>query len=427
MGVNVTYNLDFTGGSLKLGDLNQPFSAYDNTFISYDLGNYSWNNCPHTWESFTKTWEMAGMMVVKVDVDTTLTVTDTATKNSGHIYKESIAVRDACAARLDKLLSEAVRTVDSFKSGKTFARIIVEAIHVTDLLKNIRGKLFAENIGIAESVPEKFLDKMVPESIALLEEYSREAAFHLLAAESIALAVKYTNFTKKPAFEKLKAADWIAKDLKLPKFEQVALAEAAGRIFYARPKFNEAIAVAEETIKEIAVLKQENFVLYDTIIQACRAVLSNIAITEGGMSLTEFEEATQTAPGYTPFMDFKVGEYEYKEALVRLVVEAVVEQTQPSVSGVIMHVDIPDTQDRGTAEIENTDTPTKVFFNKFFYNPPEVAVNLRGGNTGDGIVTPNIVSTDKKDENGNRYFEVELINTNGQRVTGLVTWQAVGY
>ena len=68
-----------------------------------------------------------------------------------------------------------------------------------------------------------------------------------------------------------------------------------------------------------------------------------------------------------------------------------------------------------------------VFFNKMFYNPPEVSVNLRGGNTGDGLVVPNIVSTDKKDEYGARSFEVELLNSNMQRVTGLVTWQAVGY
>ena len=42
MGVQITNDLDFNNGSLKIGDLTQPFSAYENTFRSYDLQNYSW-------------------------------------------------------------------------------------------------------------------------------------------------------------------------------------------------------------------------------------------------------------------------------------------------------------------------------------------------------------------------------------------------
>ena len=185
------------------------------------------------------------------------------------------------------------------------------------------------DIGIAESTPEKLYSKKTNESIAVLEGFAKTVSFHLLAAESIALAVKYGVHLHKPMFESIAIADEVAKDLWLHKFEQVALAEAASRIFYARPTFQEAISVAEQVFKNAETLKKENVALYDTVIEACRAVMSNIAITEGGMSLLEFEEATQSAPGYTPFIDFKVGEYEYKEALVRLVVEAVVEQLSP--------------------------------------------------------------------------------------------------
>ena len=86
-----------------------------------------------------------------------------------------------------------------------------------------------------------------------------------------------------------------------------------------------------------------------------------------------------------------------------------------------MHVDIPDTQDRGTANITDTAAPTRINFTKQFYIVPEVNVNLRGGNTGDGVVTPYITSMD------NTGFEVQLINDAGQLVTGLITWQATGY
>ena len=389
---------------------------------------YTWDSCPRTWEQMTFAWENAGVRTFGLEADEPLSFADAVARCIGKPNKEQLHVADKKAGwQVFKKLERTIGVADESRAYSSFVRSFAESIGAADILRNTRGKLFAERIGVAESVPEKLFGKNTKEAITLLDKFVQKAAFHLLAAESIALTVKYTNFLQKPEFENIAVADEIAKDLNLLKFEQVALAEAASRIFYARPVFQESIGVAEQIFKTVNTLKTENIALYDTIIQACRAVMSNIAITEGGMSLLEFEEATQSAPGYTPFIDFKVGEYEYKEALVRLVVEAVVEQTQPSVSGVIMHVDIPDTQDRGTTEIEATDAPTKVFFNKFFYNPPEVAVNLRGGNTGDGIVTPNIVSTDKKDENGNRYFEVELINSNGQRATGLITWQAVGY
>ena len=188
-----------------------------------------------------------------------------------------------------------------------------------------------------------------------------------------------------------------------------------------RRDFPENAVVTDEVIKTIELLKKDNAALYDAFLEACGGVISNIAITEGDMSLDEFNEATQTAPGYTPFMDFKVGEYEYQDALVRIVINAIAAQTKPSVSNVIMHVDIPDTQDRGTANITDTAAPTRINFTKQFYIVPEVNVNLRGGNTGDGVVTPYITSMD------NTGFEVQLINDAGQLVTGLITWQATGY
>lgn len=389
---------------------------------------YTWDSCPRTWEQMTFAWENAGVRTVGLAAEEPLSFADAVIKRAVKNNKEQLRVADKRANwEILKKLEQTIGIADESRAYSGFVRSFAENIGVIDKLANTRGKRFVESISVAESVPGKLICKNAKEAIALLDKFVQKAAFHLLAAESIALTVKYTNYLQKPEFENIAVADEIAKELNLLKFEQVAFIEAASRLFFARPVFEETITIAEQIFKTISILKTENMALYDTIIQACRAVLSNIAISEGGMSLSEFEDAIQSAPGYTPFIDFKVGEYEYKEALIRLVVEAVVEQTEPSVSGVIMHVDIPDTQDRGTAEIEVTDAPAKIFFNKFFYNPPEVAVNLRGGNTGDGIVTPNIASTDKKDENGNRYFEVELLNASGQRVTGLITWQAVGY
>lgn len=125
-------------------------------------------------------------------------------------------------------------------------------------------------------------------------------------------------------------------------------------------------------------------------------------------------------------MEFKVGEYEYQEALVRIKIESQINQSEPTASNVVMHVDIPDTDDRGIAEITSTAAPTKVYYNKHYYKPPDISVTLRGGNTSNGYIAPYIVSTSKSDDHG-AYFEVELLNEKNERKTGTINWVAKGY
>ena len=90
-----------------------------------------------------------------------------------------------------------------------------------------------------------------------------------------------------------------------------------------------------------------------------------------------------------------------------------------------MHVDIDDTVDRGTTVITDTTAPTTVHFSKHYYTKPEVTVTLHGGNTSDGVITPNVVEIDK-DADG-YYFKVELLKQDGTRAAGSITWQSVGY
>lgn len=247
--------------------------------------------------------------------------------------------------------------------------------------------------------------------------------------EECFLSSKPSMLTEKPFAEDIvMSQEQLEKEIDMNLLERLAVEELLRRTADYRKSIQEAAALTDgnKAFKDIYVNKSELARLWDAMLQNCRGVLSDISITHGSMTLKEFAKQLITAPGYTPFQDFKVGEYEYKEALIRLVLESTIEHSQPSVSGVIMHVDIPDTNDRGNVEITDTAAPTKVYFNKHYYKPPEVKVNLQGGNTGDGVVVPHIVSTDKANADG-RYFEVELLNSTGGRVTGFITWQSIGY
>ena len=328
---------------------------------------------------------------------------------------------------ISRIFCEALALQENCWQVADFKRTIQEGFAVDAAFKRTRNKIFADALQIAERTGKNAAVKE-KEKLRLQSRPLRES---LLTFKEKALQIseshrKQGNFVMAEQIEVL--AQKISELERTPFIESLDISDTAGHAHSAVREFASQITISSQPLNKTAVKSIEDFFkLYDAIIEACQAILSDLRINNGSITLEDFEKIVKTVPGYLPFMDFKVGEYDYKDALVRIAVGSAVAQTEPSIYSAVMHVDIPDTQDRGTAEIEDTEAPTKVFFNKMFYNPPEVSVNLRGGNTGDGLVVPNIVSTDKKDEYGQRYFEVELLNSNMQRVTGLVTWQAVGY
>lgn len=203
--------------------------------------------------------------------------------------------------------------------------------------------------------------------------------------------------------------------------EAFSVAELLSRSFSAQRLFAETVDTDDHLTKHTEIKREDLIVVRDTILQASNAVLNNIFARHGEIAtLEDFEKLVNQAPGFTEFIPFKVGEYDYHEALVKIVVRTNADQAKPTINNLTMHVDIPDTDDRGTANITTTTDVTRVLFHKHYYNPPEVNVVLLGG-TGSGVLTPYITTVTKT------YFEVEIRNASLNRVTGSISWFAKGY
>ena len=331
--------------------------------------NYTWDDCNFPWADFTDTWDEAAFTAFDLIAD--------------------------------------------------------ENIYLDDKLHKIYETYFKEDITLVDAF-NNVITLFCKENIALNDTILRKVIFNLVLYDFINIASKCINEYQINKDEAFGIKDFCTKAAEMVHIQQLNISEELQRKFEVDRDFFETIGIKSGYHTEYNLIEKETLGLYDTILQACQAVLSNISIGDGEMSLYDFKKALKTAPGFTEFIDFKVGEYEYQEALVRLVIDAAVAQTQPSAAGVIMHVDIPDTDDRGIAEITDVATPTKVYFNKHYYQPPEVSVTLRGGNTGDGYIVPHLITTEGQDEKG-RYFEVELLNSMQQRVTGLISWISKGY
>lgn len=188
--------------------------------------------------------------------------------------------------------------------------------------------------------------------------------------------------------------------------------------------FSESVGTVEEKYAKYLTTFHEVCQTADFRIENAPGILYDIAFTDGPMSLAEFREQSQTPSGYSPFVDFRVGDYEYRNAMYRFILQKQDMGVNPLLYNLAVHVDIPDTEDRGTASIEAE--TTRVHFNKHFYTPPEVVATTVSGTTSGGISIPVVLSTDKSDDAG-RYFEVQLQTPTGVLVAGRISWTARGY
>lgn len=360
-------------------------------------------------EGFTVTDDETGKVTKGVLV--TLNIADRIAKGTARPYAEAFSVDDGISKEPKPTLADGFTVTDDETSR------FLKGIPVT--------------LNIAESVP-KNIEKPFSTTIFIEDGFFRKAKTLRKIFETVNFAELTGKHSSLPFEETLEVVDFFCNLFTENVDEAFSVAEVIDRSFSARRVLAETV-VFEELIGNNFEVKLEDFLsVRDTILRASNAILNNIFVRGGEMStLEDFNKLVNQAPGFTEFIDFKVGEYDYEEALVKVALRSKMEGSQPTLNNLTMHVDIPDTDARGTVVIENTVAdlaePKRVLFSScenkpFYYKPPEVNALVIGGySSSDGVLTPYITSITTE------YFEVEIRNASGSRVSGTISWFAKGY
>lgn len=187
-------------------------------------------------------------------------------------------------------------------------------------------------------------------------------------------------------------------------------------------RFDETVKIVSQNGNSIVLPFSEALKVYDALKRTGRGVFSDVIFKEGEWSIETIKEVIEKGgpAGYTEFKPFIYGDYNYKDAMFRTVLNSdgfsigVIEQFK-------ITVDVPDVNDRGSDEVVDKNYDLRVYFNKKFLIAPEVGVTIRSGTTAEPL-TPNITNITEE------YFDVYLLNVvTGQRATGKFIWTAVGY
>lgn len=340
-----------------------------------------------------------------------------------HVLRDEVVASDGCSVSLGQMTAEQLGVLDSSLRA-AFIKLAAERTEVTDARDASVANVSRDEMAVSDGTATS-LGKMTAEQLSILDALLRAAAFKRTWSESAGLSDDEDNHVTAGKFETIRTSEHRAADVYKPTAEQIGTAERPYHRARTFRTFMEKASLYEHMRRDFGGGYSESVAIDDRFMRALNGIIEELAIKPGGMTAEEFETLVNQPTGYEPFIPYIVGEYEYQNALVRLVVKPGSLGAEPAVYNVVVHVDIDDTVDRGTTVITDTSAPTTVHFSKHYYTKPEVTVTLHGGNTSDGVITPNVVEIDK-DADG-YYFKVELLKQDGTRAAGSITWQSVGY
>lgn len=355
-------------------------------------------------------------------------------------------------------ISEYIRTTEAVK--KTAVKQLDDAFSFMDSLRRASRLNKGEDLAVIEK-ERQTIEHELYDGLHIMDEWRND--MRTLAREQVkamdhiakhATSAQFDEFYVRDDYKKiwqtvqtfreeLKTLDKVYRNIYAVRDDRIAIADK--RLVKLERTLHESIDTDESFNRNVTFVRglaelarigdgltrdignnpAEDIALYDAYVRASNSYIESVQVVSSFKEMDDFEAMADTPPMYEQFTDFNVGDYEYEKALLRLRVVSKATQAQPLLYDVSPHVDIDDTDDKGQLEIKDTTAATKVYYNKHYYNAPEVNAMVKGG-TGTTTPVPNILTTDGQDDKG-RYFEIELLNSSGNRTTGIVSWVAKGW
>lgn len=314
----------------------------------------------------------------------------------------------------------ALRTWEGAYATINYVAAVGELLSFDDLDARKVTKPLSEAFGVSEAIRKSAgLNKSGTLSVSEARVFST----HQRHDEAVIISGGLGNTVQKPFSEAFDIAEGDKRTIGLNPFESVAFLEQHLDSVGFKRNFAEAFAVSESVAKRPHKNVAESFRLLDAWRRAADLVISDMMLSQGDMTPEEFADFMKygNVPGYTKWRDFIPGDYEYREAMFRVVMESK-NSDRGLLTGLQVSVDVPDVLDRGSRMITDANAGAYVAYARTFHIIPEVTLATRGG-TSTNPVVPEFVGLPNMTG-----FTVRLRDTvTGGFVTGSFTWAAHGY
>lgn len=448
----------------------------DTVTVSETQGvRYTWASAGFTWSSASagKNWTTAYPAVYNVAVAVTLALVESTGWNWTKRSSEALALAEGLTKQLTLRESEAVGFAETYSdliayvlrwvetmaftegTGKASRKEIRDAFQTAEYLTRVLTKSAAENLAwgdllrqsatkrLAESLPmsetpqrgvtknafesfglddglDRQMTKRISEAVAFAETYTDLIAFILRISEGLGVSDLGAKQLRKPFSEAFGASDKAARQTVKRLAEAVALGEALGRTVAYRRNLSEGFGVSDALRRAMSLSVREALALAEQYRRHANGVISDMIIASTEITEQDFAAIVEAGhpPGYTDFRDFIQGDYTYRRALFRAILNSR-NSDRAFIDALRVTVDVPDIFDRGTAQITDPAAGASIYFSRSFRVAPEVTMTHKGGTA---VAIPRLLGAVTTTG-----FTAVLENSSGTRVSGSFTWIAQGY
>lgn len=376
----------------------------------------AWNSTLSANRTWQGAWDVGSFTL---DADETIAIAEGLSNAPAINKSESFAFAEARASYVQKAQAESFAVAEA--DNKSFSQYHAEVVAFAEAPANTVGKFSSEAFAIAEARTSG-IGLNPSEAVAFAELNAK--AFGQHHSETVAIGEAPSLSFGKSLSESFAFAEALGKSVSLSKSEAIGFAELGLNSVGFIRNFAETFAVAEAIGKNFGLKKAEAFAMVDAWRRQGDLVISDMMISGAGdFTMTDFEDFLTygNVPGYEKWRDFIPGDYEYREAMFRVVL-----QSKNADRGLLTDlqatVDVPDLIDRGSATITVAASGIAVTYNRVFHVVPEITLAARGGQ-GANPIAPEFSGSPTKTG-----FTVKMRDTvTGAFVTGSFTWAAHGY
>ena len=365
-------------------------SSIVNTF-----DNYTWSDATFVWEKPETNWLTYGYTAHSLDVSEPFHLTDVLKVNFSKPLTDSLLLSDGYKQNLTKLLSEISSFSDAY--SVVFTKKNYDDLIFSDSYKVNFGLKSSINVSLSDVVKTN-LTKKIADSFLLSDTY-------------------------KPTFTKKLYDDLLLSDSYRTQFvnkfpELFNFSDTLNNLCDFKRTYYDDFLLSDSLKKTISKRFYDDMLFSDSFKRGFDFSISNFGIKTSDLTIDSFTESFNVPFGYSPFQEFLVGEYDYQKAIVRTTIISQDNTSNIGINKLDIHVDIPDTLDRGTAVIPASNT--FVPYHKTYYTKPEVQVNINGGVSGQ-VMVPHVTDITTAG------FYIELRDLSNVLVSGQISWTSNGY
>ena len=326
---------------------------------------FTWDTAGFSWNDADagKAWDDASPFVYVGTLDETVNLAEAPSNRPYKSFDETVHYTERWTKKTGKTLAELLGLAELYSSIEEFNPMFAESFYVVDLLLKEYNQSLEESAAVEDAKPTAVRLSKL-EAFNLVEDYANTLAWSRILAENFLFSESYH--------------------------------------------------------RALGVNKPEAFNVQDTFVRQGPMIVSDLQLRGDEVTLGSFLLNVQNnvPSGYGPFQPFVIGDYDITKALIKITMQRESPAQDLRLLSGKVFIDVADVTDRGNITISTTAGPVTIAFTRKFLIPPVVSVTRIGSSGGASPRITNVTRTN---------FQIELVDSSGNRVLGDANWQAEGY